>query len=400
MKRKKQTIEGLLAAVVVLGLTAWAFRPPPVAVDVATVTRGSLQVTVDEDGRTRIKEQYIVSSPLAGRLQRITLKAGDPVVAGETLVAVIEPSVPQLLDARAIAEAEARVKAAEATWQQAVPNLERARANFQLASIELKRVNELYQANVASRQELDVAEQKEHTTAEDLKAAQFAGQIAEYELEQTRAALLQVTPGTNAAAAQSRFELRAPVDGRVLRVFQESATVVSPGVQLVELGDPSDLELVVDVLSADGVRIRPGDKMIIERWGGDHPLLARVRLVEPAAFQKISALGVEEQRVNVIGDFVSPPGERAALGDAYRVEARMVIWEGDGVLQVPAGSLFRHEGEWAVFLVDGRKVRRQVIKAGRSNGLSTEVLDGLREGDTVVLYPGDRLQDGRRIRLR
>jgi HlyD family secretion protein len=237
---------------------------------------------------------------------------------------------------------------------------------------------------------------REATTAEDVRAAEFAQQVAEFELQQARALLLRGQPGGN--VKQEPLVVVSPVSGRVLRVFQESARVVPSGLPLLEVGEPTDLELRIEVLSRDGVAIRPGARVIVEQWGGAEPLEARVRLVEPSAFTKISALGVEEQRVYVIADFVDPVEKRPTLGDNYRIEARVVVWEGKNVLRVPAGALFQRGGLWQTFVVARGKTNLRTVKIGRSNGLETEILDGLKEGERVAVYPGDKVGDGTRVK--
>lgn len=381
------------------GLLVWSFLPAPVAVDLGAVTRGRLEVTVDHEGRTRVRERYVVSSPLAGRLLRIALDPGDPIVAGTTLLAVIEPSVPELLDVRAEAQAEARVKAAEAARERAAPQLRRARASHALAESNLARVQKLSERMAASHQELDDAEHRLRVAAEDVKAAQFASQIADFELALARAALIQTRPSPAGATPgdPGRFEIKAPVNGRVLRVFQESEAAIASGTRLLEVGDPTDLEIEVDVLSADAVTIRPGDRVVLEHWGGTHPLTGRVRLVEPSAFTKVSALGVEEQRVNVVLDIVDPPSRRPSLGDAFRVEARIIVWEADPTLKAPAGALFHHGDGWAVFRARNGRARLQPVQIGRGNGLETQILAGLAEHDSVILHPTDRIHDGAAI---
>jgi HlyD family secretion protein len=393
MRITKQRLALILFALALLGALVYAFLPQPTSVEIAVIRRGPLQVTVDHEGRTRIKERYVVSAPLSGRLLRVELHPGDPIKAHETILASIAPADPALLDPRARAEAEARVKAAEAAQRRAQPDLERARAGDQMARSDLERAQQLRGSGAISNQEFEAAQLKAHTAAEELKSAEFALQIANFELEQARAVL---NPGEQ-LDGHARFEIRSPVNGEVLRVFQESESFVQPGTQLVEVGDPRDLEMEIDVLSTDAVKIKPGDKVIVEHWGGPAPLLGRVRVVEPAAFLKVSALGVEEQRVNVIADFVSPPEKRASLGDAYRIEVRIVISEAENGLKVPAAALFREGEHWAVFVAEGSRARLRIVEIGRRNDLEAEVLKGLREGDNVITYPGDRLRDGLRI---
>lgn len=394
MKTKKSKWSWMwvvLGALVLLGI---ALRPTTVLVDGAAATRGPLQVTVDEEGKTRIRERYIVAAPLAGRLQRVALKAGDTVEAGTTVLATIEAVDPALLDPRAEAESEARVKAAAAIQEQTVPNLEAARARHELARKELERANELLKDNVISQQEMDSAVAQERSAAEELKSAQFAEKIAAFELEQAQAALLRSRPGASDGGDSANWIIRAPVSGRVLRVLQESSVVVQPGTPLIELGDPADLEVEVDVLSADAMRIEPGAKVVLERWGGTQPLMGRVRLVEPAGFTKISALGVEEQRVWILVDFDDSTSSQRPLGDAYRVETRIVTWESDHALKVPSGALFRDGDDWAVFVLEKGKARLRKLQVGHNNGIEAEVLDGLTEGETAIVHPGDQIRDG------
>jgi HlyD family secretion protein len=385
------------ACLLVVGLLAYSFWPRPVEVDVTPVVRGPLRVTVDEDGKTRIKDRYVVSAPLAGRVQRISLRPGDRVAAGNTVLAVIEPADPALLDDRARAEAEARVKASEAARRQAVPKLERVRHTHVLAVHELERIRRLAAGSGVSQQDLEAAQNKERTAQEEVRTAQFALQIADFELDLARAALTRTRPRSPGDVENWHFPILAPVNGLVLRVFQESSVVVTPGQRLLEVGDPSELEVEVDVLSSDAVKVAPGAKVLLEHWGGEQPLLGQVRLVEPSGFLKVSALGVEEQRVNVIIDFLDPPQQRLRLGDAYRVEARIIIWSADDVLKVPAGSLFRHGEDWAVFVIEGGRAQLRGVQVGRSNGLETEVKAGLAEGQVVILHPGDKILPGGRV---
>jgi HlyD family secretion protein len=394
--------ERVIAAAVALGLVAalaYAFLPGPVPAELGAVVRGPLVVTVDQDGKTRVRDRYVVSAPLQGQLLRIALRAGDPIEAGRTQLAVIEPKEPDLLDPREEAQAQAKVKAAEAVLQRTAPLLMAAEAEANLARKELDRLTRLREARVASQQEFDAAAQREQVAAQNLRAAQFASRIAEFELEMARAVLVRSKP-RSPGETPPRLEIIAPVSGRVLRVFQESATVVQAGARLLEVGNPIDLEAEIDVLSADAVKVRPGARVILEHWGGSEPLAGRVRVVEPSAFTKVSALGVEEQRVNVIVDLVDPPEKRPTLGDAYRVEARIVVWEATDVLKVPAGALFRRGDGWAAFVVAGGRAEERAVEIGHRNDAEAEVLAGLGEGERVVLYPGDRVRPGVRVAAR
>jgi HlyD family secretion protein len=379
---------------IVVGL-AYAFWPKPVPVDIEQVIEGPLVVTVEEEGKTRIKEKYIVSAPLAGQLRRIVLDPGDTVEAGKTLLAVIEPTNPTLLDERAVAEAEARVKAAEANLEQSKVSVDRAQVALEYAQNDDRRIRQLREHRQATQEQLEHVELMVRTRAEDLRAAEFQEQIATFELQQARAVLSRTGgPETAPTGEDRKIEIRSPIDGQVLRVFQESAGVVTPGTQLIEIGDPRDLEVEVDVLSSDAVKIAAGNRVFLEHWGGAKPLAARVRRVEPAGFTKISALGVEEQRVNVIIDFDEPYENRAGLGDAYRVEVSVVVWEHPQVVKVPANALFRVGDDWAVFRVNDSKAHLTKVKIGQQNPNEAQVLEGLRPADRVIAHPGDKIIDG------
>ncbi len=375
-----------------------ALRPAPVAVDLATIRHGSLVVTVTDDGQTRIRERYVVSAPLAGRLVRIELDPGDDVVAQQTLLTSIEPTDSSLLDPRAIAEAEARVRAAEARVQLAGPRVESAKVAVDLAETELARLQDLARSNAGTQQELDKQRAVYRQAGHDLEAAKFGLEIARYELDVASAALTR-TGSTDSAVGWS-FPIHSPISGRVLRVFQESSTIIGAGERILEVGDPADLEVVVDLLSTDAVRIRPGNRVSLQQWGGNESLPGIVRLIEPSAFTKVSALGIEEQRVNVVIDFVDDPQQRPPLGDGFRVEASVVEWEADSVLTVPAGALFRKDEEWAVFVARNGTARQTTVSLGHRNDDNAEVLQGLQDGDQVVLYPGDRVADGDTIAVR
>lgn len=373
-----------LGALALIGLIVAGMWPKPVIVETTRVTTGPLRVTVNEEGKTRIKQRYIAAAPVAGYLRRIAWKAGAEMVAGETLLAVIEPLPPALLDARARTLAEARRDVASAS-------VAKAKEAHRFAATELKRIEQLSRDKVISPQELEAVQSRESAAARELA-------VAESTLRQAEAELLEfvIAPGvTNATRAP--VEVKAPATGRVLRVFEESARVVNAGTPLVEVGNPADLEAVIEVLSRDGAAIAPGTKVELEHWGGPQPLRAQVRLVEPAAFTKVSALGVEEQRVNVVVDLLTPVEERLSLGDNFRVEGRVIMWEEARALKVPSGALFRRGADWAAFLLATNQVQLRLVKTGRSSGSETQILAGLKDGDEVILYPGDRLRDGQRV---
>jgi HlyD family secretion protein len=390
----KQNLALSVLAVLAVGLLVWSFVPKPVEVDLTRVTRGGLRVSVDHEGKTRVRERYVVASPLGGRLVRIVLKPGERVTAGKSLLAQIEPADPTLLNLRERSQALARVDAAESALKRAKAEVDRLAALAEQAARDLDRELKLRARDVASVESLVAARARERAAAAARRAAEFATNVAAFELELAQSALVHTRIASPGETPSFRFEIPSPIDGVVLRVFQESATVVAPGAPLLEVGDPTDLECEVDVLSTDAVGIVPGQLVVFERWGGAGELRGRVRVREPAAYTKISALGVEEQRVNIIIDLTDLPEARPTLGDAYRVEARIITWEGRDLIKVPTGALFRRAGEWAVFRVEDGQARIRTVKVGHANGLETEILEGLREGDPLVLHPSDKVADG------
>jgi HlyD family secretion protein len=388
--KNKRLIAG---AVIVLAIAVMAMWPESIEVGVATVERGPMQVTLDEDGETRVRDKFVVSAPVAGRLQRIELEPGDPVVKGRTIVARLTTAEAPLLDPRTRGELEAAVEAAGAAVGQARAERERATAELMRARTTLQRQQELMKAGAIAADNLDAAETAMSTAEEARKAAEFAVARSEYELQLARARLQAPAPVGRAV------EVVAPVSGVVLKRYRESESVVPVGEPLVEIGEPSRIEIVADFLSTDAVRIQPGTAVLVEGWGGGDPLEGRVRRVEPAGFMKVSALGVEEQRVNVLIDFDDPSAARR-LGDGYRVEVRVIVWREDEVVKVPVGSLFRRGNEWAAFLVDGEQVRLQPVELGQRNDVDGQVSKGLSPGQIVVLHPPDTLTDGARITVR
>lgn len=392
MARFRRIVSWLFTIAVVVAI-GYSFRPQPLDVDWSIVKRGPLEVTVNEDGRSRIREKYVVSTPLAGQLQRVVLKPGDAVTAGTTLLATILPTNPELLDPRARTSAESRVKAAEAGIRRAEANVAAAKAAMESTKSMLDRRQRLRQGEATYDQAVEDAQMLARMKSEEYHSSEFGRDIAKFELEMAQAALIRTKPGDESAGSDWHLDIVAPIRGKVLKVFQESAAVLPAGAQLMEIGDPTDLELEVDVLSTDAVKILPGARMHIEHWGGDTPVEARVRLVEPGAFTKVSALGVEEQRVNVIGDLVSKVPEQ--FGDRFRFESRIVTWQSDDVLKVPMSALFRHDRDWAVFTVGtDMKARRRLIKIGHRNSDEAEVLEGLSDAERVVIFPSDRVVEG------
>jgi HlyD family secretion protein len=385
-----------LAAAFVVTVIVVAWVPNPVDVEVSEVSRGPLAVTVDEDGRTRVIDRYLVSAPITGNLGRIELDAGDPIKAGQVLARLV-PLPPPLLDARSRAEAQARVDAALAAKAQAQAAVNRARVALDFAEKEAGRARAVVEQGGLALSDAERAISDERRSKEDLRSANFGGRVAEHELELARSAFLRLS---GKGDDDEHMEIVSPVDGQVLNILQQSEGVVQEGAPVIEVGDPAALEIVVDVLSQDATRIKPGATAEIVRWGGKHPLRAHVRIVEPSAFTKLSALGVEEQRVNVIIDLDEPRDAWATLGDGYRVEASISVWEDEDVLRVPASAVFRHDEQWATFVVENGEAVVRKAEFGESNGLETEVVSGLEEGETVIAYPSDSVRDGVSVRAR
>jgi HlyD family secretion protein len=405
----------LLAALLIGGLV-FAFWPQPHPVDLAVIERGPLRVTVDGEGQTRVRDVYVVSSPLAGRITRIDLRPGDPVEARRTVVTSLEEMDPAFLDQRTRARLEAELQAADAAFALARAELERTQAELDFARSELRRAEALRPQEAITERALDQARLNVRINEARVATAQATLRMRQHELESARAALIQ--PGEGVAGVEGLTDgaeglggpmlaserccvaIRSPVSGRVLRVLRESEGVVPAGEPLIEIGDPTDLEIVVDLPSSDAVRIREGAAVVIDAWGGEEPLAGRVRRVEPFGFTKISALGIEEQRVNVVIDLLDAPEARAALGHGYRVLARVVVYAADDVLRVPMGALFRDGAAWATFVHEDGRARLRRVEIGPGDGRVAEVRAGLAEGEEVVLHPSDQIADGVRITRR
>jgi HlyD family secretion protein len=390
---------GVLAAFVALAIVV-AFWPRPVIVDMIGAERGELVVTVDDEGETRVRDVYVISAPVMGRMRRIELRAGDAVDAVDTIVAAIEPIDPEFLDPRSEAQARADVRAAESAEVLARAEVEQAQAELDFAEQELERARELMRQMMISQRELDEAERAHRTRHAALNTARAGHEMRLFQLERARAELVSPVDTEGGRDVCECIALRSPVTGRILRVLQESEGVVAAGAPLVEIGDPRELEIVVDLLSADAVKVEAGQRVIIESWGGDEPLEGRVRLVEPFGFTKVSALGIEEQRVNVVIDLVSPMEEWSRLAHGYQVDARVVLSEAQAVLKLPLTALFRDGDSWAVFVDSGGRAELRRIEIGRRNSVAAEIVAGLEEGERVVLHPSDRVVDGARIAAR
>ncbi|WP_336368609.1 efflux RND transporter periplasmic adaptor subunit [Marinobacter sp. C2H3] len=385
---------GLLA----LAVLAFLFRPESVWVDLATVTRGPMEVTVVEEGKTRVKDRYRVSAPVAGYLHRVQLDVGDRVTPDQPL-ALVDPTPASILDPRTRAEAEARAAAAGAALQSIREKVQAAEADATMAQADLARLQALDAARFVSAERLQQARSAAVRAQAILRSARFDEEVAAHELAAARTRLQVSSAASNGQQPAEQVTVHSPIDGTVLALLRQSEGIVQAGEPLMEVGDPRALEIVVDVLSEDAVRLHPGLPTRLTGWGGP-PLDATVRRVEPVGFKDVSALGVEEQRVQVISDLASPPEAWQSLGDGYRVDANFILWQSGSALQVPASSVFTQDGQSAVFLVIGQMAHRQSLTVGASNGLMTQIIDGLAEGDRVVRHPGRELSDGDRVRER
>ncbi len=397
MRGTRWFIVFLIAAAVVLAVV-YGMMPKAVSVSTAKASKGPLRVTIEEEGKTRVRDRFVVSAPVAGFARRIELRTGDKVARGQA-VAEIVPSLPTALDARSRAEAEARADSAEAALAAAEERARVAKAADEYAQTSFERTKTLHESGFASLDERERAESEARQARSNLRSEESVVEAARFDLEAARSLLLSPS-GKDGSVRAGTVVVRSPAGGRVLGIPHKSEGPVEAGRPLIEIGNPRSLEVEVDVLSADAVRIRPGIRVLLDRWGGDAPLEGTVRTVEPAGFTKVSALGVEEQRALVIVDLSSPPPLWERLGDGYRLEASFILWEGDDVLQVPASALFRHGEAWSVFAAENGRAKRRVVDIGRRNGLAAQITSGLAEGNSVIIHPSDRIDDGTRIRVR
>lgn len=396
---RRAALWSTIALAIALALV-FAFRPQPVGVDTVTVKRGELLVTVDEEGKTRVHDVYVLSAPVAGRMHRVGVHPGDPVTALKTVVAEIEPIAPAFLDLRGAAQARADVRAAESAQALAKAQVEQARAELDFAQRNYERVSALTTQGVSSQHDVDVAERAFRTSRAALATALAGLEVRAFDLERARAQLVSPADAAKEEGVCACVSLRAPVDGRVLQVLQQSESVVPAGASLVEIGDPRDLEIVVELLTTDAVKVHPGQHVIIDDWGGDAPLAGQVRVVEPYGFTKVSALGIEEQRVNAIVDITSPREKWAQLAHGYQVEARIVIADEKNVLTLPLTALFRDGSKWAVFVDADNRARIRHVTLGQRTDTEAEITSGITQGERVVLHPSDRVADGVRISTR
>jgi HlyD family secretion protein len=386
-KNKKKRLFSILIILAALALIIWVLIPSPVEVDLQKVVKGPLQVTIDEEGETRAKDRFVVSAPVSGRLMRVTLKEGDPVAINQT-VAVIRP-LP--LGKREAIELRARLQAAESVKKEAEILIRQTQFNQERAKRERQRLEQLFNNGLTTRQEMDYARDAEKLRGEELEAARMRAQAAAFEVQAVRSGLLSLAEGKG---EDITLPVPSPAAGQVLKVMEKSEHIVMAGTPLLVVGDPAKIEVVIDLLTTEAVKVKPGQTVFLDKWGGDPPLQARVRLVEPWGFTKISALGVEEKRVNAIADFVDPP---QSLGDGFRVEARIVLWQGEQVLKIPANALFRVGRNWAVFVHEKDRAKRREVEVGRQGAFETEVVKGLQEGEEIILHPSNQIKDGLRI---
>jgi len=388
----------ITVAVIIVLAVAYGFMPKPLPVDVAQVLRGPMRVTIDEEGKTRVRDRFVISAPVAGYLRRIELEVGDPVKRGQ-VVAELEPLRSSVLDPRARAEALAAVSSAQAGLHAAKENAHAAESAAEYAKKNFERQKKLFGMGYIARDTIEQADADAKRTEASLLSAEAAVKVARSDLERAQS-LLGHSAAEGAADRERIVAVRAPAAGRLLKLHHESEGVVNSGDPIIDTGDPEKIEVKVEVLSADAVRIKTGTPVLFERWGGAEPLSGAVRIVEPAAFTKVSSLGVEEQRVLVIADITSLPETWKRLGDAYRVEASFIIWEGRDVLQVPASALFRKGEGWAVFIYENRRARLKEVIVGHRNGLVAEIVSGIAEKEMVITHPDELIKDGSRVRLR
>ena len=374
---------GGLAAV---WLVTRMLRPETIPVEVAPATVGRLLETVGDEGQTRVRHRHIITAPVPGRLERIALDVGDAVTAGM----VVARLAPLPLDARSRQQAEAVLAGSRDLERMSLATVDEARAALEQAQQDRQRAERLVAGGGVAPADLERLQLSERARRREVEAAEARARAAAHDVESAQSAL--VASGT--VAGGRTLLLTCSVGGRVLAIPERSERTVQPGESLLEIGDPADLEIVVDLLSADAVKVSPGQRLVVTGWGGDSTLEGRVRRVDPAGFTKVSALGVEEQRVNVIGDFVAAP---VRLGDRFRLDVRVVLWEADRVLKAPASALFRRGDQWALFAIEGGRARARAVTVGHESSTDAEILTGLQPGELIIRHPTDRIHDGTRV---
>ena len=384
--------------IILLALIMYGFWPRALLINAATVIKDNMTVTIEAEGKTRVIDRYVISAPVPGSACRQDLNVGDAVTQGLVLYQ-LDPMQSEVLDPRSRATAEAKVKVARSALQAAEEKTKAAKADAEYAATELARIEKLVKAGHATRELLDKAINSARSTAAAQRSANFTVEVARYELTAARTAL-EYSAAKNQSNNHEHVPIRSPIDGKILRIHHKCEGVVMTGAPLIEVGDTRRLEIEIDVLSEDAVRITPGMTVNFQRWGGDDALQGRVRTIEPVGFTKISALGVEEQRVLVIADFITPYESWARLGDGYRVDASFILWQGKDVVQIPTSALFRMDSQWMVFVIEDGKARAKPVKLGERSGLIAQVLDGLSVGQQVITHPDDRIHEGVRVRAR
>lgn len=391
---KKRWLIISAAGVIVLIMVIYGFMPSPAVVDTSKAMRGKMQVVVTEEGKTRVKDKFIISAPVTGFMRRISLEVGDAVKKGQ-IVAELEPVRSTALDPRSYAAAEAAVSSASSSLKFAEENARAAKADEEYAKANLERIKKLYDESFASKAHLEQAQNEAKRREAYRLAADASVKASAAELERAKTAVRYTGAGGGKIV-----HIASPISGRVLKIHRKSESALNVGEPLLDIGNPQVLEVRIETLSSDAVKIKQGMTVLFDRWGGDRAIHGKVRIVEPAGFTKVSSLGVEEQRVLVIADIENNDPSALSLGDEYRVEARFIIWEKDNVLQIPSGALFRDGGEWAVFSVQNGRARLKKVSIGQRNGLTSEITSGLSEGDTVIVHPNDAVKDGKAVKIR
>ncbi len=396
MKFRRRTILFLILAIIIFAI-GYGLVPKPKFVETAEVSQGYMKVAIYEDGKTRVMNRYVISVPVAGFTPRIKFDVGDSVSKGQ-MITELEPLRSNVLDPRSRAEANARIAAAEAKLRAAMENTQVAKVSDEFAKKELERARLLFEDLLITEEDLDEVETESRQAEATLRSFEFAVDVARHEKSAALTAL-EFSAANELNSYEEKVIIKSPINGRILKINHESEGVVREGQALIEIGDLQALEIVTDVLSADAVRITSGTPVLIERWGGEKPLKGHVRVVEPVGFTKISALGVEEQRVLVISDIVSPPEKWEQLGDGYRVEVSFIIWEDESVLQIPTSAIFRLDDEWAIFVISKKKAQIRMVKVGYINGMTAQIVSGIAKGDTVIIHPDSSIKDGSRVRF-
>lgn len=390
--RRKVFVISIVA--IVIFFLIYGFLPKTRTVDIVSVTRGPLQITIEEEGRTRLKERFTISAPTAGYMRRIHAKVGDSVKKGQ-VVAVLEPLHSQALDPRSRATAQSSVSSAEALLRAAMERESVATADAAYLEQRRERLKALYDKGSIAKDQFDqINSEAQKARALQLSAAAEVS-VAKSELERARITLQNFSA---IRRNDNAMDVISPVNGAVFRVYRESEGAVNMGEPLMDIGDAGNLEVRVEVLSSDAVKIKKETNVLFKRWGNDEPLTGRVRLIEPAGFTKISSLGVEEQRVLILVDITSPREQWNVLGDGFRMETHFIVWEEENILQIPSSALFRSGKDWAVFVAEKGKARKRVVAIGQRNGLAAQIISGLKENDKVLAYPDDSISEGTKIR--